>query len=155
MENTKNSAHRKSCTLVDSFDESICKLWKRCRELEQRNTALQNDILQLEIEKTRLTYECEAIRRCAESLARAEQRACQFATVITKKLNIALNALSATEVCSDGRSITAHIEDALKSLRGFYEMAAEEPTTDITEDTSNTSIKSKNMEAPPDEQFFF
>lgn len=149
MENTNSTSLRKPGTLVDSFNECICRLWDRCTTLEQQKADLQNDILQLEMEKARLTYECEAIRRCADGLVKAEQNACHLAALLTRKLRVALSALSETEVCCDGRSITAHIQDALKSLDGFYEMPGE------AQDVYGTGNYHDNAEESKDDEFYF
>lgn len=97
---------------VDSFDRCISQLWERNTQLRKDIEALQSDIIRLELEKARLTYECNSIRRYAEKWKQMEENHYRMAITLSTQMSSALKILCGTKVCSDGRSIADHMRDA-------------------------------------------
>ena len=101
---------------VDTFEICISHLWNRHAQLQKDVDSLQNDIIKLELEKARLSYECKSIQRYIEMWRKAEDSYRRTATALSKQMCSALEILTGTTVCSDGRTISDHMRDAHKKL---------------------------------------
>jgi hypothetical protein len=122
--------------------------------LVRKSEALQEDIIQLKLEKARLTKNCEYIRRYAERWKKAESHERHLTSTMTEKLSAVLSILSKTEVCSDGRTLIEHIQDALQTLDQIHNLPGVEIEA-LTELEKNTQLQPENTKENHDEQFFF
>lgn len=103
-------------TTIAPLECRLRSLWSRYMELRDKVDALRREAIQLEFDKTRLAYECDSLRRYAESWKHAEESSRRMAATLSKQMSSALKILCDTEVCSDGRSIADHMRDAHKKL---------------------------------------
>lgn len=139
---------------ANSYDQCLRSLWEQYMILVRKSEALQEDIIQLKLEKAKLTKNCEYIRRDAERWKKSESHERHLASTMTEKLSAVLSILSKTEVCSDGRTLIEHIQDALQTLDQIHNLPGVEIKA-LTELEKNTQLQPENTKESHDEQFFF
>ena len=145
----------KPCLPVDKFEECMRNLWPRYLKLQADTDNLRIEMLNMEVEKARLTRECETLRHLIETWEGAEASHRRCAALLTDRLHTALTVLCKTELCSDGRSISDHIHDAIMQLTSIQETPSPEtiiPTllnTKSHQDLQNTTKENKY------DEFFF
>ncbi len=128
---------KKLYTTVQSFEQCIRSLRDRLMELRRKAETLRNEVIQLEFERARLTYECESIRRRADSWKRTQEGAQRMACTLSEQMSSALKVLCGTEVCSDGRSIADHMRDAHRKLGLLPEEPKKESIPESQDDESS------------------
>lgn len=101
---------------IAPFEYHLRSLWSKYTELNKKANVLRQDVIQMEFDKARLTYECDYLQRQAERWKRLEEGHRRMAITLSERMSSALNILCSTEVCSDGRSIADHMRDAHKKL---------------------------------------
>lgn len=124
-------------TPVDSFEQCMSHLWERHVQLRKQIDLLQSDVVKLELEKARLTYECSTLCRYIDTWKKAEKSYRRMATMLSKQMSSALNVLCSTQVCSDGRTIADHMRDAHRKLGLLPEEPKKELIPDAQDDESS------------------